>query len=104
MRIGFKTSKHTGQQFLTFKPRIVGFPVYSYTLGGKPYTPKSGQSIKAFGEYADYGDFLNFSEALTTYPVVADAKKIKEGRWWSSKRRWFAAELDKMMAGIPSGS
>ncbi len=64
MRIGFKTSKHTGQQFLTFKrPRIVGFPVYSYTIGGQPYTPKSGQSIDATIGYADYSDFLTFSAA-----------------------------------------
>ena len=70
MRIGFKTSRHSGQQFLTFRPAKV---VYSYT-GGQPYTPKSGQSINAtiglgpgYG-YADYGDFLTFSEtALTTY-------------------------------------
>ena len=76
--IGFKTSRHSGQQFLTFRPAKV---VYSYT-GGQPYTPKSGQSIKAFGEYADYGDFLTFSEtALTTYidPVVAAA--MEETIW-----------------------
>ena len=84
--IGFKTSKHTGQQFLTFKrPRIV----YSYTIGGQPYTPKSGQSIKAFGEYADYGDFLKFSALAFIDPVVeAAAKKMGEN---------FAAELDKML-------
>ena len=63
--IGFKTSRHSGQQFLTFRPAKV---VYEYTIGGQPYTPKSGQSIKYIGEYADYGDFLTFSEtALTTY-------------------------------------
>ena len=82
--IGFKTSRHSGQQFLTFRPAKV---VYEYT-GAQPYTlyPKSGQSIKYIGEYADYGDFLTFSEtALTTYidPVV-EAEPL---------RRWdFAAE------------
>ena len=59
--------------FLTFKPPIV----YSYTLGGKPYNPKSGQFINAtIGEYADFGDFLNFSDlALETAidPVVEAA-------------------------------
>jgi hypothetical protein len=66
--IGFKTSKHTGQQFLTFRP-------------AKVY----------IGEYADYGDFLTFSEtALTTYidPVV-EAEPLRMGD--------FAAELDKML-------
>ena len=63
--------------------------MYSYTLGGKPYTPKSGQSIKAFGEYADYGDFLKFSASAFIDPVVeAAAKKMGEN---------FAAELDKML-------
>ncbi len=60
MRIGFKTSRHTGQQFLTFRPAKV---VYSYTIGGQPYTPKSGQSIDATIGYADYSDFLTFSAA-----------------------------------------
>ena len=36
--IGFKQSKHTGQMFLTFRPAK---KLYSYTLGGKPYYPKS---------------------------------------------------------------
>ncbi len=87
MRIGFKTSKHTGQQFLTFRPAKV---VYSYTIGGQPYTPKSGQFINAtIGEYADYGDFLKFSASAFIDPVVeAAAKKMGEN---------FAAELDKML-------
>ena len=63
--------------------------MYSYTIGGQPYTPKSGQSIKAFGEYADYGDFLKFSALAFIDPVVeAAAKKMGEN---------FAAELDKML-------
>ena len=74
MRIGFKTSKHTGQQFLTFKPPRI---VYSYTIGGKPYTPKSGQFIDATIGYADYSDFLTFSDtALTNLdPVVVQAEE-----------------------------
>ena len=63
--------------------------MYSYNIGGQPYTPKSGQSIKAFGEYADYGDFLKFSALAFIDPVVeAAAKKMGEN---------FAAELDKML-------
>ena len=61
--IGFKTSRHSGQQFLTFRPAKV---VYEYRRPA--LYPKSGQSIKYIDEYADYGDFLTFSEtALTTY-------------------------------------
>ena len=63
--IGFKTSRHSGQQFLTFRP-------------AKVY----------IGEYADYGDFLTFSDKVsgTLDPVVATAKMGD-----------FAAELDKML-------
>ena len=55
--IGFKTSRHSGQQFLTFRP-------------AKVY----------IGEYADYGDFLTFSEtALTNLdPVVVHAGEAME--------------------------
>ena len=79
MRIGFKTSRHSGQQFLTFRPAKV---VYEYRRPA--LYPKSGQSIKYIGEYADYGDFLTFSEtALTTYidPVV-EAEPLR--RWETS--------------------
>ena len=74
--IGFKTSRHSGQQFLTFRPAKV---VYEYT-GGPALYPKSGQSIKYIGEYADYGDFLTFSEtALTNLdPVVVHAGEAME--------------------------
>ena len=70
-RLGFKISRHSGQQYLTFKPAK---SVYSYTLGGKPYYPKSGQFINA--TIAQYSDFLNFSDmALETAidPVVEAA-------------------------------
>ena len=70
-RLGFKISRHSGQQYLTFKPAK---SVYSYTLGGKPYYPKSGQFINA--TIAQYSDFLNFSDmALGTAidPVVEAA-------------------------------
>ena len=90
--IGFKTSRHSGQQFLTFRPAKV---VYEYRRPA--LYPKSGQSIKYIDEYADYGDFLTFSDTVsgTLDPVVeATAKKMGEN---------FAAELDKMLAGIPSG-
>ena len=88
MRIGFKTSRHTGQQFLTFRPAKV---VYSYTIGGQPYTPKSGQSINAtIGDYAAYSDFINFLDPVVVQAAEAMAKN-------------FAAELGKMLAGIPSG-
>jgi len=59
--IGFKTSRHSGQMFLTFKPRK---SFYDFLKGGLE------------SEVAQYSDFLNFSDmALETAidPVVEAA-------------------------------